>query len=459
MRFLFIGVILLCSYADLFATHLRCGQILVRQNELGGRTVTIKVEYYTNTEGTSVLFGGEEDVLDFGDGSSMLIPERPNNVMPHFPPHVGYAFFEVEHTYAGYGYYLVSYREPNRNEGILNIDHSVNTPAYIETKFRLAADMAYESPRSLLPPIFQAFTYNQFSSSLAATSSSADSISYHPTTPLQARHTFVENFRDIGVEMNAITGDLVWNTSAEFIGAPLPGEYLIAAKVVTWNVIGGKWVVTGYVLRDYQILVEEAEELNTLTDDQETNVFYPEETYPKVIEVYATHDAETSVAFDVESDLPESDYSIETFESANDTTLLTVAKITVLSNEASEKLGAYSLVARATYDHPDFANEIKDVTFAFITRYSGLGAIMNTTETGKAQFSLTPNPFSSEVKLPGYEAPCTLLVYNILGQKVAAIRKSAGGFFDTNALQPGVYVMRAVKDNGSVVSASRMIKR
>ncbi|NJM24512.1 MAG: hypothetical protein HC859_02275 [Bacteroidia bacterium] len=69
---------------------------------------------YTNT-GSSVRFGGrqgEDDILDFGDGQRILVPETENTLRPDLGQNIGTASFTIFHTYPGNGSYIVSYREP-----------------------------------------------------------------------------------------------------------------------------------------------------------------------------------------------------------------------------------------------------------------------------------------------------------------------------------------------------------
>ena len=86
---------------DAQATHLRAGQITVERISCINRTVRITVRVYTDTE-SPVLFGGEQDVLNFGDGTSMLVPETGNTIVPG-GINIGTASFTVNHTYAGPG--------------------------------------------------------------------------------------------------------------------------------------------------------------------------------------------------------------------------------------------------------------------------------------------------------------------------------------------------------------------
>ncbi len=114
----------LMSAYSAHATHLRAGQIEVKQ--ISALTVKITVTVFTNANST-VLFGGEQDMLNFGDGTPVqLVPETQNTIRRDLNPDgsIGVASFTTYHTYANAGSYLISYREPNRNEGVLNMDNS-----------------------------------------------------------------------------------------------------------------------------------------------------------------------------------------------------------------------------------------------------------------------------------------------------------------------------------------------
>jgi hypothetical protein len=133
------------------ATHLKGGYIRIEHQ--GGLTYNIIVEVFTNTVNTQVLFGGEDDILDFGDGTSILVPERANI---EIYPGTAIAQFQVLHTYSSANQYIVTYSEPNRNEGIINIDNSVNTRFYLESSFYADPFIEYASPIFLTAPVFEA---------------------------------------------------------------------------------------------------------------------------------------------------------------------------------------------------------------------------------------------------------------------------------------------------------------
>src|SRR5690606_9976898 len=181
------------------ATHLRAGEITVVRENCQSLTFTITVTVYTNT-GSSVLFGGrvgEEDILEFGDGAWVLVPETPNTPRPDLGPDIGTASFTVSHTYAGPGKYTISYREPNRNQGVLNMDNSVNTRFYIETEIFIDPFLGCNNtPVLLIPPIDQACTGVAFFHNPGAYDPDGDSLSYELVVPFSDRNLQVVRYQD-----------------------------------------------------------------------------------------------------------------------------------------------------------------------------------------------------------------------------------------------------------------------
>ncbi|MFZ6009541.1 MAG: hypothetical protein ACOYXT_04275, partial [Bacteroidota bacterium] len=51
------------------ATHLRAGEIIVERVNCNSLTFKITITVFTNTLNTPAVFGGDDDWLDFGDGS------------------------------------------------------------------------------------------------------------------------------------------------------------------------------------------------------------------------------------------------------------------------------------------------------------------------------------------------------------------------------------------------------
>lgn len=263
---------------DAQATHLRAGQIVATRVSCSGLTFRITITVYTNT-GSPVQFGGEMDVLDFGDGSDpdndgrpgMLVPETANTIDPALGPGVGFASFTIEHTYSSAGRYVISYIEPNRNGGVLNMDNSISTTFYLETQINIDPFFGCNNtPQLLIPPIDRGCTGVAFFHNPGAFDSDGDSLSYEMVIPFREKNTTVANYRppnhpsfytnfNTGNEaglgpptfsINPVDGTIIWDAPGK------AGEYNIAFIIVEWRKINGTWFRLGFVRRDMQIIVE-----------------------------------------------------------------------------------------------------------------------------------------------------------------------------------------------------------
>lgn len=257
---------------DAQATHLRAGQIVATRVSCTGLTFRITVTVYTNT-GSPVLFGGEMDYLDFGDGTKpILVPETPNTNDPALGPGVATASFTIEHTYPGPGRYIISYIEPNRNGGVLNMDNSISTTFYLETQINIDPFFGCNNtPQLLIPPIDRGCTGVAFFHNPGAFDPDGDSLSYEFVVPFRDKNQTVANYRDPNhpsfytnypnaneagtgpptFTIDPIDGTIIWDAP----GAQ--GEYNIAFIVVEWRKVQGVWYKLGFVRRDMQIIIED----------------------------------------------------------------------------------------------------------------------------------------------------------------------------------------------------------
>ncbi len=281
-----LGFFLLCGIKT-FATHLRAGNIIMEQiGDCSDRKYRIRIIVYTNTLNTNVMFGGEQDYLDFGDGSPrVLVPEiKPGDPLGRYSVvdaqrGIARAYYEIEHVYGSIGQYTVSYIEPNRNAGVLNMDNSVNTTFYLETQITIDPTLGCSTPPDLkVPPVDRAckgviWQHNPGAS--IPSNGAGDSLSYEMVVPYRDRRTTVVNYRDPNNQqfysnfsqgnelgngpptfsIDAIDGTVTWDSP----GAA--GEYNIAFIVVEWKKINfqgiRRWVRVGFVRRDMQIIVED----------------------------------------------------------------------------------------------------------------------------------------------------------------------------------------------------------
>lgn len=274
LRSLFLISILVIVFGyTSHATHLRAGEITVER--VGCSNIwRITVTVYTNTINTNVLFGGEDDWLDFGDGTRMLIPEQDNILRPDLGEGIATASYTVSHAYAGNGRYLVSYSEPNRNAGVVNMEGSVNTRFYIETELIIDPVLGCNNtPKLLVPPIDRACTGIAWFHNPGAYDPDGDSLSYELVIPFRERNTTVVGYRDPAdpffysnygggnetgtgppsFRINSVDGTLTWDSPGR------SGEYNIAFVIREWRFVAGVWRRIGFVRRDMQIIVDDCD--------------------------------------------------------------------------------------------------------------------------------------------------------------------------------------------------------
>ncbi|MEJ7646684.1 MAG: gliding motility-associated C-terminal domain-containing protein [Chryseolinea sp.] len=270
------SLLMLCAAYHVQATHLRAGEITAVRENCSSLTYTITITVYTNTKNTTVLFGGDGEKLDFGDNEGVTFDEIENSVRFDLNPDgsVATASFTVTHTYPGVGRYVISYREPNRNEGVLNMDASINTTFYLETEVSVDPFLGCNNtPRLLVAPIDQACTGVTFTHNPGAYDPDGDSLSYSLVVPFSDRVQEVINYRSPNDQkfytnfgtaneagagpptfaINAVDGTLTWDAPGAI------GEYNIAFHVIEWRKKNGVYYRVGYVRRDMQILVDECD--------------------------------------------------------------------------------------------------------------------------------------------------------------------------------------------------------
>lgn len=257
------------------ATHLRAGEITAVRVSCNSRTYIITVTVYIDTE-SKVQFGGVDEILHFGDGQFVEIPEIATIPRPDLGTNMGMATFDIQHTYSSPGSYLIRYSEPFRNGDVVNINDPLTTRFYVETRIVIDPLLGCDNtPRLLVPPIDKACTGSAWFHNPGAFDVDGDSISYELGIPKQELNFVVNNYRSpddeefytkIGIdynkanenqdgppvfEINPRTGILKWDAPG------VQGEYNIAFFIRQWRKFNNKWVEIGYVVRDMQILVED----------------------------------------------------------------------------------------------------------------------------------------------------------------------------------------------------------
>lgn len=244
-----------------FATHNRAGEIVIQQ--IGGCTSnTVKCTVNTWTKTSSVAADRDSVTICWGDGTCDVVPRSNGNGEP-LPNDVKYNMYMFEHTYDGPGSYTVSMTDPNRNGGILNVNHpgSENVQFHLQTTFTLFSGQSQgcnSTPFLLNAPIDYACIGEPFVHNPGAYDEDGDSLSYELIVPMQDVNTPVPNYiwppnvngnEGSDFTINPITGTMRW-----FV-PQAEGEYNVAMIIISWR----NGVPIDTTVRDMQILVEDCD--------------------------------------------------------------------------------------------------------------------------------------------------------------------------------------------------------
>jgi hypothetical protein len=257
--------------SNVYATHLRAAEITSRKFSCNSTTYEITLTIYVNLENTNVAAGGDGAVLILGDGTTVAVPEMTNVEVVDVQNKVGKVIFKTFHTYAAAGRYVIAFREPNRNAGVLNYENSGTTVFYTESSITIEPGVCNISPTLAIPPMDRACRGISFYHNAGAKDDDNDSLSYELVVPLRDLNTPVTNyqspiaskfyttpFNQSNEDKNGppkfyidASGTITWDAP----GAT--GEYGIAIKIKEWkyNPLDSTWREVGYVTRDMQIIV------------------------------------------------------------------------------------------------------------------------------------------------------------------------------------------------------------
>lgn len=375
MKYFKLSVWVVCSLLGLTqhaqATHLRAGEITVERVSCNGLTFRITITAYTNT-GSPVKFS--DGTLCFGDGVCFQTPTIENELRPELGAGIGFVQFETTHVFPGPGYYKITYKERNRNAGILNMTNSVGTQFFLETVITIDPFIGCDnSPRLLVPPIDKGCTGGAWYHNPGAYDPDGDSLSYEFTIPKQDKNVAVNGYLDPNVKefydkiglnyaasnetqngpptftINPVTGTIIWDAP----GAP--GEYNIAFKIIQWRKIGGVWKQIGYVIRDMQIIIEDCKNQR------------PELTVPQDICV----EAGTTISENIFGDDPDPLDSLK-IEAYSDVFTLNPSRATFLPNPP--KFQAPPRPISTTFNWITTCDHVKDQPYQVVFKISDKSA-------------------------------------------------------------------------------------
>ncbi len=241
-----LRILLLCCLLtgalSAYATHQRAGEISYVY--VSGLTYEFTVTTYTYTP--SLADRPEIDII-WGDGTVTTVQRTLKTDLGN---DISKNVYVTQHTFPASGVFYVSFEDPNRNAGIVNIPSSVEIPFFIETMVVINPFVGgNSSPQLLNPPIDNGCTGVIYYHNPGAYDPDGDSLSYSlvdcrgyngeviPGYELP----YASNF----IAIDSVTGDLVWDSPT------MAGEFNIAILVQEWR----NGILISSVVRDMQITI------------------------------------------------------------------------------------------------------------------------------------------------------------------------------------------------------------
>lgn len=444
MKKVLLSAFLLCAVNLAFATHLRCGYISVIRESCASRSVFIIITVFTNT-GSDTRFG-EDGYLSFGDGQITPVEGKDATLRPDLGPNIGMVTVAVKHIYASTGTYLVSYIEPNRNGGVLNMEQSINTAFYTETKFDFAS--CPNSSQFLAPPIFSGSTNSELNFSLGASSPSDRLITYQMDRPFRDRGIPVVGYvQPTGMELNELTGLLSWNTQS--LAA---GEYNFAVVAFQWTIENEQYRIAGFVRIDFQvILTGDATATSPLYDNEELdeyNRLLVKPSEEKAIEIFFEPPSGTGT-LEMFSELTSESVSFSVQEVAGDPGTFK-GTLTITPQAEDERDQGYLITVRGKS-----SGSVTDRNYLVYTddilEFPVITDPVTGTEKEIAQIDVFPNPFQQQLNVqvnrPGKSEA---ILYTAHGTLVKAKSFELETTLMLTELPAGVYICDVRRNNVSV---------
>ena len=127
-RLVFLCFTLVLCTTSLFATHNRAGEITY--THISGLTYEVVITTYTKE---SALADRPSLYLLWGDENGDEVDSLDRESETIIPGDIKINIYRGQHTYGGPGIFEIKVEDPNRNEGVLNMFGSVDTPFAIRS--------------------------------------------------------------------------------------------------------------------------------------------------------------------------------------------------------------------------------------------------------------------------------------------------------------------------------------
>lgn len=350
MKRILLLTLAICAASLTMGSHLRCGYIAVEQTNCSSKELWITITVYTNTA-SDVQFG-EDGILNFGDGTTIVVPRVAATPRPDLGPNIGIAQYTVRHIYPNLGAFLISYVEPNRNGGVLNMSDSFFTTFYIETRVLLDPELGCAaSPEFLSPAVLQAAAGSMFTYSLGVASPVDNLITYELVVPFRDRGLPVVGYvAPANLAVNYLSGLLTWDTMFGDGPNPIPGEYNFAVQANHYIKTGETYTKIGFIRIDFQVIVQgDVSTPVSLQDNQELDAYsrlLVPEGVEKKIKVFLESPGNSTIEAFSELVVNEA-LSFETYDSTHEESTFKVGVLTVKPDASLVRENPYLISVRA----------------------------------------------------------------------------------------------------------------
>ena len=242
LRILLLVIVLAFSSIRVFATHQRAGEI--SYTYISGLTYEFTIVTYTYTPSPA---DRPQIEVFWGDGTSSEIDRL---IKVNMDNNISKNVYVTQHTFPAAGTFHVTFEDPNRNAGIVNIPSSVEIPFFIETILVINPFIGgNSSPQLLNPPLDNGCTNVPYYHNPGAYDAEGDSLSY---SLINCRGYDGEDIPGYSmpqasnfIAIDPYTGDLTWDSPL------MAGEYNIAILIQEWR----NGVFIGSMVRDMQITI------------------------------------------------------------------------------------------------------------------------------------------------------------------------------------------------------------
>ena len=230
------------------ATHNRAGEITFRH--LGGFEYEATITTYTKSDSPA---DRPQLPINWGDGIIDTLPRVNGGGLGEMvASDTKKNIYVGLHTFPAASSYIISFEDPNRNGGVVNIPNSVNIPFFVSSTLIINPFLGVNNSVQLLnPPIDEACAGQLFMHNPGAYDPDGDSLSYRLVSCRGENGEIIPGFtQPVGTSsftLNPINGDLIWDTPSN----SSVGEYNVAFVIEEWR----NGVLIGLVTRDMQINV------------------------------------------------------------------------------------------------------------------------------------------------------------------------------------------------------------